>query len=124
MSQYFKRVNYSRLISRSLAREETNKLPQFSLIQIRDRPIFHFLPGPGNNVETPTGHCCGRGVGDSAGWDDEDVDWMFVALINERDNRSFVQVVEASADQRKPAHREIMHVRRVIDLSVEPRFDR
>src|ERR1700730_1789523 len=48
---------------------------------------------------------------------------MFVPLVNESDGVLAVEIIKSSADQRKAAHREIVHVRSEIYFAVEPWLD-
>ena len=49
---------------------------------------------------------------------------MLVSLIDERDNSFAVEIIEPATNKRKTARRKVVHVRREIDLAIEPRFDR
>jgi hypothetical protein len=54
----------------------------------------------------------------------ENVDHVLAMLIHERRNRSAIDIVETTADERESVLREIGHRGREIQLAIEPRFDR
>ena len=49
---------------------------------------------------------------------------MFPSLVNQRRHRPVIEVIEATANQRKPFAGKLGHGRRKIELGVQPRFHR
>src|SRR6202011_3137066 len=64
----------------------------------------------------------GRGVAIRWGGCDEQIDRVLVSLINERDNRFAIEIIESASGQWETFAGEIAHRRREIDFAVEPRF--
>ena len=48
---------------------------------------------------------------------------MLVSLVDKRDDRFAIQIIEPSADERKTVSGQVAHFRSEIDFTVEPRFN-
>ena len=53
----------------------------------------------------------------------EDVDRVLTVAVDERRNRTPLEIVKPASDQRKPFVGQVLHRRRVVESSGEPRLD-
>ena len=80
---------------------EESKLVQLVLIQIGHRPIFHFALRPMKKIVSPASDKLGSAIAIFWRGSDEEIDWVFVSLIDKRNGRLASEIIEPAADQRK-----------------------
>ena len=92
-------------------------------VQIRDSPIIHPVLRPVKKVVTaPRDRSRIDVIARRSGFDKQ-INGMFVPPINERDHSAAMEIVKASALERKASRRQVAHFRREVDLSVKPRLN-
>jgi len=96
---------------------------KLSRVQIRDSPEIHPVPRPVKKVVTAPRARSRIGVIARRSGFDEEINGMFVPPINERDHSAAMEIIEASALERKASRRQVAHFRREVDLSVKPGLD-
>ena len=102
---------------------KTGELFQFSFVEVGHRPISHVAMHPRKKIVPATRERDGRAVSTPNRWRDEEVNRVFVSLINERDHPLAVEIIESAANEREAVERKIVHIRREIDFAIEPGFD-
>ena len=108
----------------SLLHFEIRKSSQVSRIHVRDGPEFESIAVPMQNIiavlcETLRGFSATGFRGKY-----EQIDNMFITLVDERRNFPTIYVIQPASDQTEAVIGEILNRRGEFELSVEPGFDR
>src|ERR1700677_4579167 len=98
--------------------------PHFLRVEVGRHPVVHPAVTPMEQVVPVMRGTLDRALGAIRGRPNKDVDYVLVALVNQRRHGPAVEVVETAADQTVAVRGEVVNWRREIDPSVEPRLDR
>ena len=103
--------------------KERGEFPKLSCVQIGDSPVIHPVLRPVEKIVTaPRIRRRVSVVARRSGFDKQ-INGMFVPPINKRDHSAAMEIIEASALERKASRRQVTHFRREVDLAVKPGLD-
>ena len=107
-----------------LRREMRGELAKLFGVQIGDSPVIHLTAGPMDEIVTSARQRRRLENTIRRSRNDEQINWMFVPFINERDHGLAVEIIQSSPDQRESVSSEIANFRSEIDFAIEPRLYR
>src|SRR5262249_39122990 len=104
--------------------QQSGALAQFGEVQLGDKPVAHAGLGPVDQVVTLSRELVlllDRGV---VRRPDKEINEMLASLINQRRDRTAIEVIHAATDESESLLGEIFHRRRIVQFPAEPWFHR
>src|SRR5262249_845016 len=113
----------AQLTTRCLLFKQPLETLQVANVDVRYGPIGEITVAPMEQVIALASHLCLRFAISRCRWPNKQVNEMFTPLVHQRCCRVIIEIVKASANQRKTVTREIHHWSCKIELRIKPRFN-